>query len=138
MVDRIVSEAVRLVLEPEYEPTFHLQNHGFRPERSCHTAIAQAREHLEAGYEWVVDLDLEKFFDRVHHQRLMARLAQRVRDGRLLALIGRMLKAKVVMPDAPKSTEIGTNSLPDSFGSWSPHRRRDQLFRNPPSVTSMW
>lgn len=108
VVDRIVSEAVRLVLEPEYEPTFHLQSHGFRPERSCHTAIAQAREHLEAGYEWVVDLDLEKFFDRVHHQRLMARLAQRVRDGRLLALIGRMLKAKVVMPDGVKvSTEEG-------------------------------
>ena len=108
VVDRVVSEAVRLVLEPLYEPTFHVQSHGFRPERSCHTAIAQAREHLEDGCEWVVDIDLEKFFDRVHHQRLMARLAQRVHDVRLLVLIGRMLKAKVVMPDGVKvSTEEG-------------------------------
>jgi RNA-directed DNA polymerase len=99
VVDRVVQEAVRLVLEPLYEPTFHEASHGFRPDRSCHTAIAQARRHLEEGYEWVVDLDLEKFFDRVHHQRLMARLAQRVADRRLLVVIGRMLRARVVMPD---------------------------------------
>jgi len=98
-VDRVVQEAVRLVLEPLYEPTFRPQSHGFRPGRSCHTAVAEARKHVEEGYEWVVDLDVEKFFDRVHHQRLMARLFQRVQDRRLLALIGRMLKAKVVMPD---------------------------------------
>jgi len=99
VVDRMVQEAVRRVLEPLYEPTFHEESHGFRPERSCHTAIAAAKEHVEAGHEWLVDLDLEKFFDRVHHQRLMARLAQRVLDKRLLVLIGQMLKAKVVMPD---------------------------------------
>jgi group II intron reverse transcriptase/maturase len=99
VVDRMVAEAVRLVLEPLYEPTFHESSHGFRPGRSCHTAITEARQHLDEGYPMVVDLDLEKFFDRVHHQRLMARLAQRVHDRRLLVLIGRMLKAKVVMPD---------------------------------------
>ncbi|WP_201770544.1 group II intron reverse transcriptase/maturase [Sorangium cellulosum] len=99
VVDRVVQEAVRQVLEPLYEPTFHESSHGFRPGRSCHTAIAQARGYVEEGYEWVVDLDLEKFFDRVHHQRLMARLAQRVTDRRLLVVIGRMLKARVVMPD---------------------------------------
>jgi len=99
VVDRIVAEAVRWVLEPLYEPTFHEESHGFRPGRSCHTAIAQAKGIMEEGYEWVVDLDLEKFFDRVNHQRLMARLAQRVKDWRILALIGRMLKAKVVLPD---------------------------------------
>lgn len=99
VVDRIVAEAVRLVLEPTYEPTFAEESHGFRPGRSCHTAVIAAKEHLEAGYDWVVDIDLEKFFDRVHHQRLMARLSQRVADGRILTLIGRMLKAKVVMPD---------------------------------------
>ncbi len=99
VVDRVVQEAVRRVLEPTYEPTFHASSHGFRPGRSCHTAIAEARQHMEDGYEWVVDLDLEKFFDRVHHQRLLARLAQRVDDKRLLVLIGQMLKAKVVMPD---------------------------------------
>lgn len=102
VVDRVVQEAVRTVLEPLYEPTFHPSSHGFRPNRSCHPAIAEACEYLEEGLEWVVDIDLESFFDRVHHQRLMARLAERVTDKRLLALIGRMLKAKVVMPDGVK------------------------------------
>ncbi len=99
VVDRVVQEAVRLMLEPLYEPTFHDSSHGFRPGRSCHTAIAAARSHLEDGYEWVVDLDLESFFDRVNHQRLRARLAERVSDGRVLGLITSMLRAAVVMPD---------------------------------------
>lgn len=99
VIDRTVAEAVRMVLEPLYEPKFHPSSHGFRPGRSCHTAIDQARGYLEEGYEYVVDLDLEDFFNRVHHQRLLARLAQRVEDKRLLALTGRMLKAKVVMPN---------------------------------------
>ena len=99
VVDRVVQEAVRKVLEPLWEPTFHPSSHGFRPGRSCHTAITEAKTHLEDGYEWVVDLDLERFFDLVCHQRLTARLAERVGDRRLLVLIGRMLKAKVVLPD---------------------------------------
>jgi RNA-directed DNA polymerase len=99
VIDRVVQEAVRLVLEPVYEPTFHASSHGFRPGRSCHSAIAEAKGYLEDGYEYVVDLDLKDFFNRVHHQRLMARLARRVDDKRLLALIGKMLKAKVVMPE---------------------------------------
>jgi group II intron reverse transcriptase/maturase len=108
VIDRTVQEAVRQVLEPLYEPTFHRSSHGFRPHRGCQTAIAEAKSYVEEGYEVVVDLDLEKFFDQVHHQRLMARLAQRVEDKRLLVLIGRMLKAKVVMPDGMKvATEEG-------------------------------
>jgi group II intron reverse transcriptase/maturase len=99
VVDRWVQQAVHRVLSPHWEPTFHTSSHGFRPGRSCHTAIAEAKTYLEDGYEWVVDLDLEKFFDRVHHQRLVARLETRVKDRRLLTLIQRMLKAKVVMPD---------------------------------------
>lgn len=99
VVDRVVQEAVRQVLEPLYEPAFNPSSHGFRPGRSCHTAVDEAKRHLQDGYEWVVDLDLEKFFDRVCHQRLMARLAERVSDRRLLVLIGRMLKARVVLPD---------------------------------------
>lgn len=99
VVDRVVQEAVRQVLEPLYEPTFHPSSHGFRPGRSCHTAITEAKRHVEAGHEWAVDLDLEKFFDRVNHQRLMARLAERVADRKVLVLIGRMLKAGVVLPD---------------------------------------
>jgi group II intron reverse transcriptase/maturase len=99
VIDRVVQEAVRQVLEPLYEPTFHRASHGFRPGRSCHTAIAEAVSYVDEGYEWVVDIDLEKFFDRVHHQRLMSKLALRVEDKRLLVLIGRMLKAEVVLPD---------------------------------------
>jgi len=99
VVDRVVCEAVRQVLEPLFEPTFHPSSHGFRPGRSCHTAVAEAKQHLQDGCEWCVDLDLEKFFDLVCHQRLTAKLAQRVSDRRLLGLIGRMLKAKVVLPD---------------------------------------
>lgn len=99
VMDRVVQEAVRQELEALYEPTFHRSNHGFRPDRGCHTAIMEAKKYVEDGNEWVVDLDLEKFFDRVNHQRLMARLSSRVKDRRILVLIGRMLKAKVVMPD---------------------------------------
>jgi group II intron reverse transcriptase/maturase len=109
VVDRLVQQAVLQVLSPQYEPTFHASSHGFRTGCSCHTAIAEAVKHLEAGYEWLVDLDLEKFFDRVNHQRLLARLEQRVGDRRLLKLIGRMLRAKVVMPDGVVvSSEEGT------------------------------
>lgn len=99
VVDRVVQEAVRQVLEPLYEPTFHPASHGFRPGRSCQTAIEQAKGYLEQGREWVVDIDLENFFNRVHHQRLMSRLALRVADKGLLCLIGQMLKAKVVLPE---------------------------------------
>jgi RNA-directed DNA polymerase len=109
VVDRLVQQAVHRVLSPSYEPTFHDASHGFRPGRSCHTAITAAKEHLYAGYGWVVDLDLEKFFDRVHHERLLARLGQRVKDPRLLTVVRRMLKARVVMPDGVVvATEEGT------------------------------
>ena len=102
VVDRVVQQAVLQVLEPIFEPTFHASSHGFRPHRGAHTAIAQAKEHLEAGYQTVVDLDLAKFFDRVHHQRLLDRIAQRVADRRVIALVRRMLKAAVVMPDGTR------------------------------------
>jgi group II intron reverse transcriptase/maturase len=109
VIDRIVQQAVHQVLSPHYEPTFHPSSHGFRTGRSCHTAIAEAGRHLKEGHEWVVDLDLERFFDRVHHDRLMARLAQRIEDRRLLRLIRQMLTAKVVMPDGVVvATEEGT------------------------------
>jgi RNA-directed DNA polymerase len=109
VIDRVVQQAVYQVLNPHYDPTFHESSHGFREERSCHTAIAEAKGYLEAGYEWVVDLDLEKFFDRVHHDRLLSRLEKLVKDRRLIQLIRKMLKAKVVLPDGVVvSTEEGT------------------------------
>ena len=109
VVDRWVQQAVLQILEPIFEPTFHPSSHGFRPNRGAHTAIAEAKEHLKAGYRVLVDLDLSKFFDRVHHQRLLERLRQRVQDSRILDLVKRMLKAKVVMPDGTKvATTQGT------------------------------
>lgn len=109
VVDRWVQQAVHQVLSPVYDPTFHPSSHGFRPGRSCHTAIAEAKGYVDDGYEWVVDIDLEKFFDRVHHDRLVSRLEQRIEDRRLLQLIRRLLKAKVVMPNGVVvSTEEGT------------------------------
>jgi group II intron reverse transcriptase/maturase len=86
-------------LEPRYESRFHASSHGFRPGRSCHTAITETKGYLKEGYGFVVDLDLKDFFNRVHHQRLLATLTRAVKDKRVLDLIGRMLKAKVVMPD---------------------------------------
>ena len=109
VIDGMVQQAVHLILKPHFEPDFHPSSHGFQEGKSCHTAIAEAKRHLEEGYEWVVDLDLEKFFDQVHHDRLLARLEQKVSDRRLIRLIRRMLKAKVVMPDGVVvSTEEGT------------------------------
>ena len=109
VVDRMVQQAVHQVMRPHYEPGFHSSSHGFRPGKSCHTAIAEAKQHLSEGYEWVVDLDLEKFFDRVHHERLLARLGKRIQDPGLLGLIRRMLQAKVVMPEGVVvTTEEGT------------------------------
>ena len=99
VVDRMVQEAIRREIEPQYEPKFHPSSHGFRPGRGCQTAITQAVEYVEEGREWVVDIDLENFFNGVNHQRLMSRLAMRVEDKRVLKLIGQMLKARIVMPD---------------------------------------
>jgi RNA-directed DNA polymerase len=102
VVDRVVQQAVLQVLEPVFEPTFHTSSHGFRPKRGAHTAIAEATGYLKDGHQTVVDIDLAKFFDRVHHQRLLARIATRVTDRRMVSLIHRMLTAKVVMPDGTR------------------------------------
>ncbi len=102
VVDRVVQQAVLQVLEPIFEPSFHPSSHGFRPKRGAHTAIAEAKGYLKDGYQTVVDLDLAKFFDRVHHQRLLARIAERVTDQRIITLVRRMLKAAVVMPDGTR------------------------------------
>ena len=98
VVDRWVQEALRRELEPLFEPGFHPSSHGFRPGRGPRTALAEAQAHVSAGYDWIVSLDLSKFFDRVNHQRLLARLSRRVADGRVLQLIHRFLRAQIAMP----------------------------------------
>lgn len=99
VIDRVVQQAVMLQLDPIFEPHFHDSSHGFRRQRGARTAIRQATGYFEEGFGYTVDIDLSKFFDRVNHQRLLGRMSQRVGDGRVLKLVGRMLKAKVVMPD---------------------------------------
>ena len=109
VIDRVVQQAVLLQLEPIFEPTFHDSSHGFRRYRGAQTAIAEATKYFDEGYGVTVDIDLSKFFDRVHHQRLLAQLGKRVGDGRVLKLVHRMLKAKVVLPDGTRvMSEEGT------------------------------
>ena len=93
VMDRMIQQALRQVLTPIFDPTFSEDSYGFRPGRSTHQAVLRGKEHIEAGYRWVVDLDLEKFFDRVQHDVLMARVARRVKDKMVLRLIGRYLRA---------------------------------------------
>ena len=84
---RFIQQAVMQVLQRQWDPTFSDHSYGFRPGRSAHQAVAQAQRYIAEGYSWVVDLDLEKFFDRVNHDKLMAQIAKRVEDKRLLKLI---------------------------------------------------
>jgi group II intron reverse transcriptase/maturase len=109
VMDRWVQQAVLQILGPIYEPSFHPSSHGFRPGRGAHTAIAESAGYVTQGLRYVVDIDLESFFDRVHHQRLLDRLAQKIEDRKLLRIIRLMLKARVVLPDGTKvSSEEGT------------------------------
>ena len=95
VVDRLIQQALLQVLQPLIDPTFSEHSHGFRPGRSAHTAVSEAKRHVQAGYRVVVDVDLEKFFDRVNHDILMARLAKRIADKRVLGLIRRYLQAGI-------------------------------------------
>ena len=93
VLDRFIQQALLQVLSPLFDPTFSDASYGFRPGRSTHQAVQRAREHIAAGHRWVVDVDLEKFFDRVNHDVLMARVARRLKDKRVLGLIRRYLQA---------------------------------------------
>jgi len=95
-LDRFVQQAVMQVLQRQWDPTFSDSSYGFRPGRSTHQAVAQAQQYIAAGYGWVVDLDLEKFFDRVNHDKLMGQIAKRIGDKRLLKLIRAFLNAGVM------------------------------------------
>jgi RNA-directed DNA polymerase len=96
VLDRFIQQAVMQVLQQRWDPEFSDHSYGFRPGKSAHQAVAQAQRYIAAGCSWVVDLDLEKFFDRVNHDRLMAQIAKRVDDKRLLKLIRAFLNAGVM------------------------------------------
>ncbi len=93
VLDRMIQQALLQVLTPIFDPTFSEHSYGFRPGRSAHQAVRSARSHMAAGHRWVVDMDLEKFFDRVNHDVLMARVARRVKDRRVIVLIYRYLRS---------------------------------------------
>jgi RNA-directed DNA polymerase len=108
VVDRLIQQAVLQVLQERWDPTFSGHSYGFRPGRSAHQAVAQAQQYIAAGYSVVVDLDLEKFFDRVNHDSLMARVAARVTDKRVLKLIRAFLKSGVMEDGLVSPVEEGT------------------------------
>ena len=108
VLDRFVQQAVLQVLQKRWDPTFSEHSHGFRPGRSARQAVRQAQQYIAEGHCWVVDLDLEKFFDRVNHDRLLAAVAKRVADPRMLRLIGAFLKAGVLENGLVTTVDEGT------------------------------
>jgi len=108
VLDRLLQQAIAQVLTPIFEGKFSPSSYGFRPGRSAHDAMQQAQAYTQAGYEWVVDIDLEKFFDRVNHDMLMARVAREVKDKRVLKLIRAYLNSGVMVNGVVMETEEGT------------------------------
>jgi RNA-directed DNA polymerase len=108
VLDRFIQQAVMQVLQRQWDRTFSDHSYGFRPGRSAHQAVAAAQQYIAAGYRWCVDLDLEKFFARVQHDKLMAQIAARVSDQRLLKLIRSFLRAGVREGGLVSSVEEGT------------------------------
>jgi RNA-directed DNA polymerase len=108
VVDGLIQQALHQVMQPLFEPQFSESSYGFRAGRSAHQAVCQAREYVAQGRRWVVDLDLEKFFDRVNHDILMSRVARKIRDRRVLGLIRRYLEAGIMAEGLVKPRSEGT------------------------------
>jgi len=108
VVDRLIQQALLQVLQPLIDPTFSKHSHGFRPGRSAHDAVLEAQQYVQAGYTVVVDVDLEKFFDRINHDILMDRMAKRIADKRVLGLIRHYLQAGILTHDGHIEREEGT------------------------------
>ena len=108
VLDRMIQQALQQVLSEVFEETFSDHSYGFRPGRSAHDAVEAARGHIEAGNAWVVDIDMEKFFDTVNHDRLMARMKRDVKDKRVLRLVNEYLKAGIMVDGVVVESERGT------------------------------
>jgi RNA-directed DNA polymerase len=108
VVDRLIQQAVHQVLQPVFEPTFSEASYGFRPGRNAHQALRRAQQYVASGKRWVVDIDLEKFFDRVNHDLLMSKLAAKIGDARILTLIRRYLEAGMMADGLVQPRQQGT------------------------------
>lgn len=108
VVDRVIEQAITQVLSPIYEEYFSENSYGFRPRRNAHQAIKKCKEYIEAGYNWVVDIDLEKYFDTVNHDKLMNLLSLKIQDGRVLSLIRKYLCSGVMINGVVMDIEEGT------------------------------
>lgn len=108
VVDRVVQQAIHQVLSPIFEKQFSEYSYGFRPKRSCEMAIIKSLEYLNDGYDWVVDIDLERFFDTVHHDKLMRLIANTIDDGDVISLIRKYLVSGVMIKGSYEETSIGT------------------------------
>jgi RNA-directed DNA polymerase len=108
VIDRLIQQAIVQVLTPLFDPNFSESSYGFRPKRSAHGAARQVQRTIRRGYRYTVDMDLSKFFDRVGHDTLMVRVSRRVDDKMLLRLIGRYLRAGVMVEGVLQPTEVGT------------------------------
>jgi len=108
VLDRLIQQAIAQVLTPMFEEVFSPHSYGFRPGRSAHQAVQKSQEYIREGYDWVVDIDLEKFFDRVNHDMLMARVVRVVKDKRVLRLIRAYLNSGVMVSGVVMETEEGT------------------------------
>jgi RNA-directed DNA polymerase len=133
VLDRLIAQAILQVLVPIFDPGFSERSYGFRPGRSAHHALEQACRDMADGYRWVVNLDLEKFFDSVHHDMVMSRVARKVKDKRLLRLIRRYLNAGIMqdglvsqreagMPQGSPLSPLLSNILLDDFDKELEHR----------------
>lgn len=107
VVDRVIQQAISQVLTPVYEKQFSENSFGFRPKRSAHGAIRKSQENIQEGYKYVVDMDLEKYFDTVNQSKLVEILSRTIKDGRVISLIHKYLKAGVVVKHKFEDTEIG-------------------------------
>jgi len=107
VLDRLIQQAIAQVISAQWEPHFHCHSYGFRPRRSAHQAVRHVQASIRQGWSWVVDMDLQAFFDRVNHDRLMARLKHRCSDLDLLRLINRYLKAGVRIGEHTEATTMG-------------------------------
>lgn len=108
VLDRLIQQAILQVLTPIFDPQFSESNYGFRPKRNAHQAVKKAKEYIQSGNIYVVDIDIEKFFDKVNHDILMSRVAREVRDKRILRLIGKYLRSGVMVNGVCHMTEEGT------------------------------